>query len=94
MRNGRLQFRNIPQNSGRLTLCNACLVTSDLNEVIVEGNAADPEGSVYGLILDNGTCSSDSIALIVSSWGTYAVLQAVSDDAGEFDSWYPFIDFQ
>ena len=94
MRNGRLQFRNLPQNSSRWTLCNACLVTSDFNEVIVEGNAADPEGSAYGLILDNGTCSSDPIAFIIATGGFYAVLQAIFDDAGQFDYWRPFIDWR
>jgi len=88
---GLFKYRKSPE-SGSWTWCKSCEVTSENNDVSVEGKNISPGLSIYGLILDNGTCSSDPIAFIINSQGAYAVLQGVFDDSGDFSYWRPFID--
>jgi hypothetical protein len=88
---GLFKYRKPPER-GSWTWCKTCQVTSENNEVSVEGKNISPGLSIYGLILDNGTCSSDPIAFIINSQGAFAVLQGVFDESGDFSYWRPFID--
>ncbi|MFC2054050.1 hypothetical protein ACFLV7_07100 [Chloroflexota bacterium] len=91
---GKLQFTDIPENEAHWTTCDACLVTADQNHAEVEGTGASNEDYVFGLILDNGECSNEAIALLAWwSEGVYAIMQAVREESGDFRHWRPLKDW-
>jgi hypothetical protein len=90
---GKLQFIDIPENEAMWTTCDACLVTADQNHAEVEGTGASNEDYAFGLILDYGECSNGAIALLVYSEGSYAIMQAVLEESGDFRHWRPLKDW-
>ena len=93
IKDGILQFRNIPENLSRWIWCDACSVTPDQNTVSVEASWSNTKDSSLGLLIDDDTCSPDGLVFIIGPPGYYSILQAVRDEAGEWRHWRPFVDW-
>lgn len=91
--NGRLQFRNVPDNQARWTWCDACLVSEEKSQVSVEASWSNSPNSNLGLLIDSGTCNPDGLVFLIGPHGYYTIVQSVRDEQGEWSHWRPFMEW-
>jgi hypothetical protein len=93
IKDGLLQFRNIPEDKIYRVWCDACRVTPEQNAVSVESTWENSPVASLGLMIDDDTCTPNYLVFLISTNGYYSIQQSVRDEAGNWSHWRPYIDW-